>query len=44
MQQSLSRWLVHTPMTEPASLVTFVEELPDDITALSRVVQGLIEP
>jgi hypothetical protein len=42
MQQSLSRWLVHTPMTDPASLAALIEELPDDITALSRVVQGLI--
>lgn len=42
MQQSLSRWLVHTPMTDPASLAALVEGLPDEITALNRVVQGLM--
>lgn len=42
MQQSPSRWLVHTPMTDPASLAALVEGLPDEITALNRVVQGLI--
>ena len=43
MQQSLSRWLVHSPMTDPRSLAAVVEEgLPDGVTALSRVVQGLI--
>ena len=33
MQQSSSRWLVHTSMTDPASLAALIEEHPDDIDA-----------
>jgi hypothetical protein len=42
MQQSPNRWLVHTPMTDPAGLACLVDGLPGDITALNQVVQGLI--
>jgi Transglutaminase-like superfamily len=42
MQQSPGRWLVHTPMTDPASLAAPIEELPTEVAALNQVVQGLI--
>lgn len=42
MQQSPDRWRVQTPMTNPASLTALLEDLPDDIIALNRVVQGLM--
>jgi hypothetical protein len=37
--QPPSRWLAHTPMTEPAALFT---RLPKDIAGLNRVAQGLL--
>jgi hypothetical protein len=40
--QPLSRWLAHTPMTEPAALASLFTQLPKDVAGLNRVVQGLL--
>ena len=40
--QPPSRWLAHTPMTEPAALAALFTRLPQHITGLNRVVQGLL--
>jgi hypothetical protein len=40
--QSPSRWLVHTPMTEPGALEARVKSLRADVTSLNRVVHGLL--
>jgi len=37
-----SRWLAHTPMTEPAALESQIKNLPSDVASLNRVVQGLL--
>ncbi len=37
-----SRWLAHTPMTDPAALSSSLEKLPSDVATLNRVVQGLL--
>ena len=37
-----SRWLAHTPMTEPATLASSFTGLPPDVAYLNRVVQGLL--
>lgn len=37
-----SRWIAHSPMTEPAALAPLVGRLPSDVIELNRVVQGLI--
>jgi hypothetical protein len=42
MRQLPSRWLAHSPMTEPAGLAAFGARLADEVAALNRVVQGLI--
>lgn len=42
MQPSPSRWLAHTPTTDPASFAPLIAELPDEIASLNRVVQGLL--
>ncbi len=39
---SPSRWLAHTPMTEPAALASLFIRLPSDVAGLNRVVQGLL--
>ena len=40
--QPPSRWLAHTPMTEPAALATLFTRLPQNVAALNRVAQGLL--
>jgi len=40
--QPPSRWLAHTPMTEPAALAALFTQLPYDVAGLNRVVQGLL--
>jgi hypothetical protein len=40
--QPPSRWLAHSPMTEPAALAALLTRLPTDVTGLNRVVQGLL--
>jgi hypothetical protein len=40
--QSPSRWLAHTPMTEPGALESRVRGLPADVASLNRAVQGLL--
>jgi hypothetical protein len=40
--QPPSRWLAHTPMTEPAALASLFTRLPPDVAGLNRVVQGLL--
>jgi hypothetical protein len=42
MIPSLTRWMAHTSMTEPAALSASVERLPSDVATLNRVVQGLL--
>jgi hypothetical protein len=42
MPQSASRWLAHTPMTDPNGLVALVARLPGKIAVLNRVVRGLV--
>jgi hypothetical protein len=41
MQQP-SRWLVHSPMTEPGAFETQIKALPSEVAALNQVVQGLL--
>jgi hypothetical protein len=38
----VERWIEHSPMSDPAALVSAVAELPSGIDALNRVVQGLL--
>jgi hypothetical protein len=40
--QPPSRWLAHSPMTEPAALAAMFTQLPPDVAGLNRVVQGLL--
>jgi len=40
--QPPSRWLAHSPMTEPAELASLFTRLPTDVAGLNRVVQGLL--
>jgi hypothetical protein len=40
--RSPSRWLAHTPMTEPRILEPLFKDLSAEVAALNRVVQGLI--
>jgi hypothetical protein len=40
--QPLSRWLAHTPMTEPGTLAALFNGLPADVAGLNQVVQGLL--
>jgi hypothetical protein len=42
MTQPPNRWLLHSPLTDPAGLAALVERLPGEVAALNRVVQGLI--
>src|SRR5258708_29652118 len=37
-----SRWLAHSPMTEPGELIALFTRLPSDVAGLNRVVQGLL--
>ncbi|HTI80773.1 MAG TPA: transglutaminase domain-containing protein, partial [Acetobacteraceae bacterium] len=37
-----SRWLAHTPMTEPGAFEPLIKRLPADVAYLSRIVQGLL--
>lgn len=39
---NLGRWTKHTPMSDPAGHAGRVAELPSDIGALNRIVQGLL--
>ena len=40
--QSPSRWLAHTPMTEPAAVALSFKRSSPDVAYLNRVVQGLL--
>jgi len=40
--QSPTRWLAHTPMTEPDALTSSFTRLPPDVASLNRLVQGLL--
>jgi hypothetical protein len=40
--QPPSRWLAHSPMTEPGELAGLFARLPSDVADLDRVVQGLL--
>lgn len=42
MQPPPTRWLAHTSMTDPGRLSALVGRLPDDVAALTRIVQGLL--
>jgi hypothetical protein len=40
--QPPSRWLAHTPMTDPGAPAAMFTRLPSDVTGLNRMVQGLL--